>query len=80
MEIELHCLICGGTLTKGGDETECPRCGMGYSDILVSESIPFDESEPIEVSISIEGVFVKKKTEVALPFEMHSTVEESITV
>lgn len=80
MEIELHCVLCGGMLAKGGDDMECLSCGAGYTDIVVSESIPFDESEPREVSVSMESFLAKRKPDVAMPLEMQPAIEESIAV
>lgn len=80
MQIELHCMLCGGMLTKEGEYTACQHCAAEYSNILVSENIPFDEGEPIEVSVSMEGMFVKRKTEVTVPLGIHPAVEESIAV
>ncbi|MEE9593883.1 MAG: hypothetical protein V3V92_00625 [Candidatus Hydrothermarchaeales archaeon] len=80
MRIDLHCMLCGGMLTRGEEHTTCLSCGAEYSNILVSEDIPFDEGEPLEVSVSMEGTFVKRETKVPVPLGNHSAVEESIAV
>ncbi len=80
MKPDLHCMLCGGVLARGGEYTACNHCGAEYSNVLVSESIPFDECKPIEVSISMEGMFVNKKTQVSVPVRIQPAIEESIAL
>lgn len=65
---------------KGGECSVCLQCGVEYSNILVSESIPFEEDEPVEISISMESTFVRRKTEVTLPLGINPAIGESIAV
>ncbi len=67
-------------LTKEEEYTACHSCGAEYSDILVSEDIPFDGSEPVGVSVSMEGVIVRREPEPPVPLEIPPSVEESIAI
>ncbi len=80
MEIELHCVMCGGILNGGSAPAVCLNCGAEYSNILVSESIPFDGDTVSEMSVSMDYAPVRSKNRNGIPIETQIPVEETIIV
>ncbi len=80
MKTELYCPMCGYPLSKEGDTAVCYGCGIECSNVVISESIPFDGEFASEVSISMDCTLAKPKPpERPMPLEAEVSISEDMT-
>ncbi len=80
MRNELYCPLCGCMLGKVNGASICHGCGVEYSNVVVSESIPFDDELASEVSISMECTLAKPKPpERPMPLDADVVIADAIT-